>query len=139
MLLQTACSMQQNTSNPQLTQQRWLAWHQQWAGTPHRLGGASKQGIDCSAYVQKGYKELFGVALPRQTKQQSKTGHAVSRKHLRTGDLIFFKTALLARHVGVYMGDGTFLHVSSSKGVTRSSLGNSYWKKNYWKARRVID
>ncbi len=137
MLFLPACSVQQHALNPELIQQRWLAWHQQWAGTPHQLGGVNKQGIDCSAYVQRGYKELFSIELPRQTRQQVKTGYAVSRRNLRTGDLIFFKPNFLSNHVGVYMGDGTFLHVSSSRGVTRSSLRNNYWKDKYWKARRV--
>ena len=125
------------TRDDSVQQQRWLQWHQPWVGVPYHWGGQSKKGMDCSAYVQRGYLDLYGIKLPRQTKRQVKLGRPVSKKNLRVGDLLFFKSSLLSRHVGIYMGGGAFIHVSSSKGVTRSSLLNPYWKKHYWKARRI--
>jgi len=61
----------------------------------------------------------------------------VSRSALRTGDLVFFKTGIFIRHVGVYLERGRFLHASTSHGVMISELGDVYWKSRYWKARRI--
>jgi len=58
-------------------------------------------------------------------------------KALRAGDMVFFKTGIFTRHVGMYIDKGNFLHVSSSKGVTISSLEDPYWASAYWKAQRI--
>lgn len=112
--------------------------YQNWRGTPHRLGGNNQNGIDCSAYTQRVYRKLFDVNLPRTTKEQRRTGKGVSRSRLQTGDLVFFRPGIFSNHVGVYLGDGSFIHVSSSKGVTRSRLDEGYWKRYYHSARRVL-
>jgi len=111
----------------------------QWQGSPYQFGGNSKNGIDCSSFVQIVYRDSFNVALPRTTAQQVEQGNFVYREQLRVGDLVFFKTGWQARHVGIYTGGDDFIHASSSKGVTRSSLNNVYWKANYWQARRILD
>jgi cell wall-associated NlpC family hydrolase len=64
-------------------------------------------------------------------------GQAIQRERLRAGDLVFFKTGLFTRHVGMYIDDGDFLHVSSSNGVMVSNLEDLYWKRTYWQARRI--
>jgi len=102
------------------------------------MGGNSQSGIDCSAYVQKGYRELFGVDIPRTVQAQRMKGEKVARNELATGDLVFFRPESYPHHVGIYLGDGTFIHVSSSKGVTRSKLRNVYWRRHYNGARRVL-
>jgi cell wall-associated NlpC family hydrolase len=117
--------------------ERWLAWHEGWKGTPHRLGGSTRRGIDCSAYVQRGFQELLGMELPRSTKQQRKLGIPVSYGHLQAGDLVFFRPDTYPNHVGVYLGDGTFLHVSSKRGVTRSRLDSGYWRRYFQTGRRL--
>jgi len=110
-----------------------------WKGTPYRLGGNSKKGIDCSALVQDIFKNSFKIHLPRTTYRQVKLGHFVDRDDLQVSDLVFFKTGWNVRHVGIYMGDNEFLHASVSRGVMISSLDNVYWKSKYWQSRRVID
>lgn len=119
--------------------QRWLAWQSDWAGVPHRLGGNSQQGIDCSAFAQRGYQELYRINLPRTVKQQRRRGRAIQYQDLQTGDLVFFRQRSYPHHVGIYMGDGSFLHVSSKRGVTRSRLDSGYWKKYFSQGRRVIE
>ena len=109
----------------------------EWRGTKYRLGGMSKQGVDCSGFVYLTYRSRFGITLPRTTRHQSNQGMAVSRKALRPGDLVFFKTGPNKRHVGIYVEDRKFLHASSSKGVMLSSLDNKYWTNAYWTARRI--
>lgn len=108
-----------------------------WRNVKHRMGGMSKKGIDCSGLVYQTYRTQLGVELPRSTEAQSKIGLSVKQKQLRAGDLVFFKTGVFKRHVGMYIEDGDFLHVSASKGVMVSNLENPYWRGAYWKARRV--
>ncbi|WP_019617013.1 NlpC/P60 family protein [Psychromonas ossibalaenae] len=113
--------------------------HQDWKGTPYRLGGSSKKGIDCSALMQIIYKNSFDINIARTTKVQANSGIFVNEKDLQAGDLVFFKTSWKVRHVGIYIVDRQFLHASTSRGVMISSLDNIYWKSNYWQARRLID
>jgi probable lipoprotein NlpC len=108
-----------------------------WEGTPYRIGGSSRNGMDCSAFVQAAYRDLFAVELPRTTTRQARRGQRVRRTRLQSGDLVFFKTGWFERHVGIYVGEGAFIHASTSQGVTRSSLANPYWSKRYWKSVRV--
>lgn len=109
-----------------------------WRGVPHRYGGASRAGVDCSAFVLFTYRDVFGEQLPRTTRAQAKLGKRVSKRRLRAGDLVFFKIGWRQRHVGIYVGDGQFIHASESQGVARSSLDNPYWRTHYWKARRLF-
>lgn len=113
----------------------------EWQGTPYRYGGTTKQGIDCSAFVQITYKQLFRANLPRSTKEQSRLGKKVAAKQHRAGDLIFFRTdgSSTINHVGIYAENNTFIHASTSKGVTRSNLNNDYWRKNYVYSRRLMN
>lgn len=111
------------------------AHYRQWRGVKHRLGGTDRRGIDCSAFVHLTYKTLFQHDLPRTTRAQSKVGQPVARDRLRPGDLVFFKAGGW-RHVGVYSGDGQFIHASASRGVIRSGLESRYWSRRYWQARR---
>ena len=109
-----------------------------WLGTPHLWGGDSAEGIDCSALVQTIYQDLFSTSLPRTTREQVRFGHKISAAKLEVGDLVFYRTSFRSRHVGIFMGDNEFLHVSKSEGVTLSSLDAPYWKSRFWMARRIL-
>jgi len=111
--------------------------YRQWKDTGYALGGLSKQGIDCSGLVYVTYLEKLGIELPRTTALQAQIGKAVDRSELRPADLVFFKTGAKLNHVGMYIDDGTFLHVSKKEGVTISKLSDDYWRKTYWHSRRV--
>ena len=111
--------------------------YHEWQSVKHRLGGLSKNGVDCSGLVYVTYLSKLGIRLPRTTELQLSMGVPVKQNQLKPGDLLFFKTGLKQRHVGIYMGKRQFLHASSSKGVTVSSLNNVYWSRSYWKARRI--
>ena len=111
--------------------------YQQWKGTNYKMGGLSKQGIDCSGFVYITYLEKLGIELPRTTELQSRIGKEVKRVELRAGDLVFFKTGPKVRHVGMYLENDTFLHASTKVGVTISTLNGHYWRTKYWHARRV--
>lgn len=107
-----------------------------WRGTPYELGGLDTQGVDCSGLTYAVFQDLFGARLPRTTRQQGTIGRAVERDDLAAGDLVFFKTGVRQRHVGIYVEDNMFLHASRSSGVRLSSLDSGYWRQRYWKARR---
>jgi len=83
------------------------------------------------------YRDVFGRRLPRTTEEQETVGSPVNRGSLEPGDLVFFKTGRFRRHVGIYVENGLFMHASASDGVRLSSLKNRYWRRHYWKARRL--
>lgn len=112
-----------------------LSTYRQWAGTRYRLGGTTKAGIDCSAFVKTTMHSAFQIDLPRSTAEQKYSGKAIAKSELRPGDLVFFRHN---HHVGVYIGDGKFVHASSSRGVITSSLSERYWAKTYTQSRRVL-
>ena len=112
--------------------------YHEWQGVVYRLGGVSKKGIDCSAFVREAFRSKLGVELPRTAVLQSRRGVSVKRHALQRGDLVFFKTGRRTRHVGIYLEAGRFLHASVSQGVTISALDNPYWRDRYWQARRII-
>jgi lipoprotein Spr len=147
-LLLSACSSAPNRdinnpsekgalNNAAAVKSQLMQLHKEWKGTPYRFGGMSKRGIDCSGFVAVGFKDKFGITLPRTTDEQRIIGQSVSKSQLREGDLVFFKTGWSTRHVGIYIGNHQFLHASTSQGVMISSLNNSYWKQKYWLARRL--
>lgn len=108
-----------------------------WRGTPYRYGGSSRQGIDCSAFVQAVYRDAFGLDLPRSTTDQVTVGRPVSSDALQPGDLLFFRLPR-SQHVGIYLGRGEFAHAATSQGVTTSDVRDPYWRSAYWTARRIL-
>lgn len=121
-----------------VVQQALLAQFREWRGTPYRLGGNTKAGIDCSAFVQQTLATQFKIPAPRTTAQQMTIGDEVPRNAPKVGDLLFFRTGYSMRHVGFYLGGGQFLHASTKVGVTISNLDDPYWRKTFWKVRRVM-
>ncbi|MEZ4694378.1 MAG: NlpC/P60 family protein [Aliarcobacter sp.] len=114
-------------------------FYSEWEGVRYKMGGESKKGIDCSAFIQKAFKEKFAMEMPRTTTLQSKMGKEISKNELEMGDLVFFRINKRLNHVGIYIEDGKFMHASTSSGVTISDLNSEYFLKRYWKAQRVMD
>lgn len=111
--------------------------YENWKGVKYREGGLGRNGIDCSGFVHLTFRRKFGIELPRSTEQLIGMGAKVSRDRLKPGDLVFFKTGLKKRHVGIYLEEGIFLHASTSQGVVLSDLSSDYWQARYWTARRL--
>lgn len=107
--------------------------------TPYKYGGETRKGIDCSAFTQKVFSKSSNIELPRTARQQFKEGEDISKNELSFGDLVFFNTrkGVYPGHVGIYIGEDLFAHASRSKGVTISSLENSYYKARYVGGRRI--
>ena len=120
------------------TEQRIRDAVSSWHGTPYEWGGTSRSGLDCSAFTQIIYRDVYGVDIPRTTALQVREGAPVDPPQLKTGDLVFFHPRDDVRHVGVYLGGRDFAHVSSNRGVTISRLDKRYWRNRYWTARRIL-
>ncbi|HOT42403.1 MAG TPA: LysM peptidoglycan-binding domain-containing C40 family peptidase [Syntrophorhabdaceae bacterium] len=111
-------------------------------GAPYKYGGNTVRGLDCSAYVKKIY-EIFDVQLPRSAREQFHIGTKINKEDLAIGDLVFFRTKRYIKyptHVGIYIGDGNFIHSSSGHGrigVKIDSLSSDFYKRTYVGATRI--
>ena len=116
-----------------------IATAKKYIGIPYLWAGTTPSGFDCSGYVQYVFK-AHGISLNRTAATQYKHGTYVSKSNLMPGDLVFFQNTYKAgiSHVGIYIGDGKFIHSSSSKGVTISALSSSYYVSHYYGARRIL-
>lgn len=121
------------------TADKIIATARNYIGVPYVWGGTSPSGFDCSGFVYYVFKQ-HGITLNRTTATQYSHGTYVSKSNLQPGDLVFFQNTYTTgiSHIGIYIGSGQFIHASSSKGVTISSLSNSYWSSHYYGARRVL-
>lgn len=112
-------------------------------GTPYRFGGSStRTGFDCSGFIGYLFREEAGIKLPRSTREMiNLDAPRVARHDLQPGDLIFFADRGRVNHAGIYIGDGEFLHSSSSRsgGVRVDKLASRYWNSRYLMAKRVLD
>ena len=109
-------------------------------GVPYRRGGNSATtGFDCSGFVKAIYEQTFGLTLPRLAKEQAAATQTIDRKDLQPGDLVFFNTMRRAfSHVGIYVGDGKFVHAPKPGAKVRvEDMGGSYWARRFDGARRV--
>jgi len=109
-------------------------------GVDYRYGGKSPEsGFDCSGLVAHVFREAYGIELPHNARAQSEYGVRVSLSELRAGDLVFYNT--LNRpysHVGIYLGDGRFVHAPKTGAQVRvESVGSRYWMKRFDGARRL--
>ena len=130
-----------NSSAPQpsASGSQILAKAQQYLGAPYAYGGASPSGFDCSGFVYYVLKEL-GYSPYRTPADQYKMGTAVSKSNLQPGDIVFFANTYASgiSHVGIYAGDGQFIHAPNSRSVVSySSLTSGYWSDHYYGARRM--
>jgi hypothetical protein len=128
-LLNTEVEMLQNTN--------LLESVDEWYGTRYRMGGTTKTGIDCSAFVQAVFAAAYGMTLPRTAREQHRVALRISRTELKEGDLVFFNTRGGVSHVGIYLQNNKFIHASTSKGVTVSDLFEPYYLKRFIAAGRV--
>lgn len=110
-----------------------------WIGTPYVYGGETKDGADCSGFVMMTYKNALGIKLPRTSADQGEFCERIDKKKLEVGDLVFFHAGKSDRvnHVGIYVGEGKFIHASSSRGVMISDLEMKYFADRYHHSGKV--
>ena len=109
-------------------------------GVPYKKGGTSEdKGFDCSGFVRYMYEKSVGLVLPRRAEEQAKVTEEISRSELKPGDLVFFNTLKRTfSHVGIYVGDGKFIHAPRpGKAVRVDDMREAYWQKRFNGARRV--
>ena len=107
-------------------------------GEPYHYGGTNSRGWDCSAFVRTVYNRSLSIQLPRSSEEMHTIGVEIPLSKGRTGDLIFFNiNSQKPTHVGLYLGEKQFVHVSSSLGVIVSSLEEEYYRKHFLGLRRL--
>lgn len=108
-----------------------------WLGTPHQLGKCTKDAIDCSCFIRLIYQDVYKQKIPRSSKEMYEATQKITNEELQEGDLVFFniKTSKVS-HVGVYLKDGWFAHVSTSKGVMINNLSEKYYAQYYLRGGR---
>ena len=111
-------------------------------GTPYRYGGNTPEGgFDCSGLVNYVYRDMLDVRLPRTSRDLAgMQGPRIAPERLAAADLVFFGSAGAVSHVGIYVGEGRFVHAPSSGGTVRlDHLDGPYWRDHYTGARRVLN
>lgn len=124
-----------------VTKPALLAAVNQWLGTPYRLGGTSRNAVDCSAFTMNIYSQAFNMNIPRTSDgQYIKYGRSTVDAHGRQeGDLVYFNTLRNGKpvsHVGIWLDEKRFVHASSSKGVVISNINETYYRNRYVGANR---
>jgi len=111
----------------------------EWYGVKYTYGGNDKSGIDCSAFVQKAYAEVFCTELVRTARDQFHSCRMIwDIDNLIEGDLVFFRTrGKRISHVGIYLANNFFVHASTTGGVMISSLTETYWSKRFAGAGKI--
>lgn len=137
--LQVKYSILLNTAAEEVRNKKMFEFIDDWYGTPYRLGGTTKKGIDCSAFSQFLFASVYGASIPRTAREQYKLTSRISRTDLKEGDLIFFNTRGGVSHVGVYLQNNKFVHASTSGGVMISDIFDEYWVKKFIGVGRMKD
>jgi len=112
-----------------------------YLGTPYVSGGTGKSGMDCSGLVYRAAMDGLGLAVPRTVAALSSDSDQVPDRDREPGDLLFFNTIGRLSHVGIYLGNGSFIHAASDgpkTGVIISSLSENYWKQAYLYTGRIL-
>ncbi|WP_246120922.1 C40 family peptidase [Luteimonas granuli] len=110
-------------------------------GTPYRYGGNTPEGgFDCSGLVNYVYRDMLDLKLPRTSRDLAAwQGPKIEPMKLATADLVFFGSRGNVTHVGIYVGEGRFVHAPSTGGTVRlDHLDASYWRSNYSGAKRIL-
>lgn len=129
-----------NTEVESLPSKQLLEVVDEWYGVRYRTGGNTTSGVDCSGFTVAVYAALYGMTIPRVSREQYRISRKISTTELQEGDLVFFNTnGRGVSHVGVYLGNNKFIHASVSRGVMVNDLFESYYLKRYIGAGRIDD
>jgi cell wall-associated NlpC family hydrolase len=109
---------------------------EKWLGVPYKYGGESKNGVDCSGFVMKVFSKC-GTDIPRTSSQQYDVADYIDFTEKKPGDLLFFKNKGTINHVGIYLGQGYMIHASTSSGVIKQSIHDSYFMNKLSSVGRI--
>ena len=127
-----------NTEVESLPASELLESVDEWYGVRYRTGGNTKKGVDCSGFSVAVYAAVYGIALPRVSREQYRISRKISTTELQEGDLVFFNTrGNGVSHVGVYLGNNKFIHASVSRGVMVNGLFETYYLQRFVGAGRI--
>lgn len=127
-----------NTEVESLPSKELLDAVDEWYGVRYRSGGNTKSGVDCSGFTVAVYSAVYGLMLPRVSREQYRISRKISTTELKEGDLVFFNTTGRGvSHVGVYLGNNKFIHASVSRGVMVNDLFENYYLKRFIGAGRI--
>ena len=127
-----------NTEVESLPSKSLLETVDEWYGVRYRTGGRSKKGVDCSGFTVEVYLALYGMEIPRVSREQYRVSEKLSTTELEEGDLVFFNTnGRGVSHVGVYLGHNKFIHASVSRGIMVNDLYENYYLKRYIGGGRI--
>jgi cell wall-associated NlpC family hydrolase len=122
------------------TMQQFFVNVTKYFGTRYRSGGQTPAGFDCSGFVRFMFGKVFNMELPRSSREMAALGNKVNKNELQPGDLVFFQTkGKQINHVGIFIGNDTFIHSSISKGITEDQLQRDYYEKRFAGAVRLLD
>ncbi len=111
-----------------------------WYGVRYITGGNTKKGVDCSGFTVAVYSDVYGINLPRVSREQYRISRKISTTELEEGDLVFFITkGNGVSHVGIYLGNNKFIHATVHKGIMVNDLSESYYAKRYFGSGRIDD
>jgi hypothetical protein len=134
--------MEKKLRTGDVTPSRIIKTARKYIGVPHCMGGITSKCMDCSGLLLRVFAS-YGINLPHNAEEQARYGKILnSREQLREGDLVFFvntyKTNRYITHSGIYLGNGRFIHTSSSRGVTETALDNPWWRDKFIFGTRVF-
>jgi len=129
-------------TNPAEARIRLLAAARSFLGVPYRFGGTDRRGMDCSGFVYVSFREAFRYTIPRTSQAMYNWAQRIPTSELQPGDLVFFVTVgTRVSHVGIYVGEGRFIHSASdgpNTGVIYSRLDESFWQRTFRSAGRAL-
>ena len=131
----------ENAEKAAKTRATLIEYSREFLGCPYRSGSAGPATFDCSGYVFSMFRESAGIQLPRKASTIYAKSKKIKDKEREAGDLVFFSGTNGINHVGIYIGDGKFIHSASDgakTGVIESSLEERYWKVHYTASGRYI-
>jgi cell wall-associated NlpC family hydrolase len=136
LLASCSSSTQLRSNDPRITS--ILETAEALQGTPYCYAGSTTKCFDCSGFVNYCFDKV-NMSLPRTSRELFKAGRPITDDEIVPGDLVFFNTNGKAiSHVGIYTGNGQFIHASTSNGVMTSPLSDRYWAPRYVGARRFM-
>lgn len=137
-----AAGLENPAGKPGVTPEMIIGTALTYLGVPHCMGGTTAKCMDCSGLVFRVFA-THGIIMPHSSEEQARYGKIIQdRAMLMPGDIVFFirtySTSRVITHSGICLGDGTFIHTSSSQGVTVTSLDDPYWSERYLFGTRIL-